>query len=84
VRRANQPAERLPLRDSAPADRAGVQVIANGARRFGVELAIDVRVQVSFDVFTSHGTVSIVAGFNSRSNRSRARARRDITVPIGT
>jgi len=85
LNRSNESAERLTFGDPAPAAGAFGQMIANDPISLGIEFAIDVGVDVAFDSFAGHGTASTIASdFSSASSRSRPRARRDITVPIGT
>ena len=86
VRRGpDQARQRLPLRDPPAAGGASADMIADCGRRIRIELTIDVGIQVALDVLAAHGSFSIgVSSFSSASSRSRPRARRDITVPIGT
>src|SRR6185436_14906851 len=84
-KRPKQSAQRLPFGDSAAAQGASRQMIANVPIGRGIEFAIDVGVDVAFDSFAGHSTPSTAGSdCSSASSRSRPRARRDITVPIGT
>ena len=86
VRRApHHPAQRVALGNAAVTGGAPAQMIAHGGGEFRVELAIHVCVEVAFGLFAGHRSVSIAAvSFSRVASRSRARASRDITVPIGT
>jgi hypothetical protein len=60
-------------------------MLAHGCQGRRIELAIEIRIQVAFHKFATHRRVSLSAfSFSIVCNRSRARASRDMTVPIGT
>src|SRR5262245_25291611 len=83
--RSDEPAQLEAFGDTMLAARAALDVAANDCFRVTIELPIDVRVEISFDELTHHGTVSIDGvGLRTATRRSRARANRDMTVPIGT
>lgn len=83
--RANESTERLTLGDSTAAEGASSQMIANLPIGRGVEFAIEIGVDVAVDSLAGHSTPSTLgSAFNSSRSRSRPRAMRDITVPIGT
>jgi hypothetical protein len=73
------------LRELSTARRVRSDVLAQRCRRLRIELAIEIRIEVAFHKFATHRRVSLGAlSFSIVCSRSRARACRDMTVPIGT
>ena len=81
----HDPPQSFLLFRGAQAGRTIAQVILERAVVHGVELAIQMGAQERSDLFAAHHEDAFVRGGQSNErSRSRARARRDITVPIGT
>src|SRR5436190_20210246 len=81
----SQPAESFAFGNEASAAAAVCEVFAHRQLRRPVKLPVDVSVETIHQLCARHGTVS-TRGQSRRmaSRRSRPRASRDITVPIGT
>src|SRR4029453_17063096 len=83
--RAGSAAPALAPGDPSAADRAPAKVNADGRCGLRVELAVEIGIEVPLHVFAAHWRPSTgAASFSNAISRSRARASRDITVPIGT
>src|SRR6185369_13187264 len=82
----DEPADRFPIGHALATREARAQMLPNGRRRIGSDLAVEVRIEMLFQLEADHRARSIAAGedLSTLDRRSRARARRDITVPIGT
>jgi len=81
----NEPAQSLTLVNPSAAGRAFVEMTTDIHRRRCIELVVEIAIQVPLHMFATHRRVSMAAvNFSTAISRSRPRARRDMTVPIGT
>ena len=82
---SDQPAEPFAVREQLAALGAGSEMGLKVRRVGGFELVVDVRVQLTSGFKTPHARPPVRAtdGPRTARSRSRARASRDMTVPIG-
>jgi len=84
--RADEEPDRFAIRHSPAAGHAAAEMLPEHRVDIRTELAVDVGIEIALDIIAGHRTRSIngTAAVSIVARRSRARASRDMTVPIGT